>query len=130
MNYATPSGYCARTMTSEANLQAQVRLHAAQMGVYLWRNNSGVLLDARGVPVRFGLGNESARLNKALKSSDLIGIAPGGRFVAIECKAAGWIGVRNERERAQEAFIDLVRRCGGVAGFVSNMEDLAACFRS
>lgn len=111
-------------MTGESPLQSAVRAEAARRGVYLWRNNSGVLPDARGVPVRFGLGNDSKRLNTVLKSSDLIGIAPGGIFVAIECKAPGWIGVRTERERAQEAFINLVRQCGGRAGFVTAVADL------
>lgn len=111
-------------MTSEASVQNAVRLEAQRRGVYLWRNNSGVLEDRRGVPVRFGLGNESARINKVFKSADLIGIAPDGRFVAIECKAPDWIGPRNERERAQAAFLALVKQQGGYAGFARNMDDL------
>lgn len=117
-------------MPSEQTLQAVIRAEAARMGVYLWRNNSGVLRDDRGVPVRFGLGNDSPRLNAALKSSDLIGIAPGGRFVAIEVKAPGWRGVRTDRERAQEAFINLVRGAGGIAGFVTSIEELRSCLKS
>lgn len=119
-------------MTAESTLQAAIRATAARHGVYLWRNNSGVLQDERGVPVRFGLGNDSPRLNAVLKSSDLIGIAPGGRFVAIECKAPGWRGVRTDRERAQLAFIDLVRANGGIAGFVTSVAELEAllCSRS
>jgi hypothetical protein len=111
-------------MTSEAATQNAVRLEAQRRGVYLWRNNTGVLEDRRGVPVRFGLGNDSSRINAALKSSDLIGIAPDGRFVAIECKPPGWRGARNDRERAQAAFIDLVRRQGGCAGFATCVGDL------
>jgi len=114
-------------MTVEATLQAAVRAEAARYGVYLWRNNSGVLPDARGVPIRFGLGNDSPRLNKVLKSSDLIGIMPDGRFIAIECKRAGWIGPRSERERAQEAFIKLIRQHGGVAAFVTTIEEFRQC---
>jgi hypothetical protein len=111
-------------MTSrESTLQAAIRAEAPRYGLYLWRNNSGVLSDATGRPVRFGLGNDSPRINAKLKSSDLIGIAPGGRFVAVECKAPGWIGVRTERERAQENFINLVRQCGGIAGFVRSIEE-------
>jgi hypothetical protein len=117
-------------MPGESTLQSAVRAEAARLGVYLWRNNSGVLPDKRGVPVRFGLGNDSQRINAVLKSSDLIGITPGGRFVAIECKAPGWIGVRTDRERAQEAFIDLVRAQGGIAGFVTSLEDLRCLLQS
>ena len=111
-------------MTTESPLQSAIRAEASRRGVYLWRNNSGVLPDTRGVPVRFGLGNDSPRINAVLKSSDLIGIMPDGRFVAIEVKRPGWIGVRTERERAQQAFIDLVKSNGGVAGFVSSIEQL------
>jgi len=113
----------------ESPLQQAVRARAAVLGFYLWRNNTGVLEDERGVPVRFGLANDSARVNAALKSSDLIGIAPDGRFVAIEVKSPDWRGVRNDRERAQETFINLVRRQGGIAGFVRSMED-AECLLS
>jgi len=81
-------------------------------------------MDERGVPVRFGLGNDSARLNAVLKSSDLIGIAANGRFVAIECKAPGWIGPRTPRERAQQAWIELIKRNGGYAGFATVITDL------
>lgn len=109
---------------AESTLQATIRLEASRRGVYLWRNNSGVLPDQRGVPVRFGLANDSAKVNKVLKSSDLIGIAPDGRFVAIEVKHPGWRGVRTERERAQQAFINLVIVNGGRAGFVSDMSQL------
>lgn len=111
-------------MTSEASVQNDVRLAAQRRGVYLWRNNSGVLEDRGGRPVRFGLGNDSARINKVLKSSDLIGIAPDGRMVAIECKAPDWRGPRNERERAQAAFINLIRAQGGYAGFATCVNDL------
>lgn len=117
-------------MTAEATLQAALRVEAARLGVYLWRNNSGVLRDDRGVPVRFGLGNDSTRINAVLKSSDLIGITATGRFVAIEVKAPGWRGPRTERERAQAAFIDLIRRQGGIGAFVTSIEELRECFKS
>ena len=109
---------------TESTIQAAVRAEAPHYNVFLWRNNNGVLQDARGVPVRFGLGNDSPRINKVLKSSDLIGIHHGtGRFVAIECKPVGWLGVRTEHERAQLAYIDLVNRAGGVAAFVTTLDE-------
>ena len=114
----------------EQTLQNAVRVEAAKYGYYLWRNNSGVLKDARGVPVRFGLGNDSAKINEQLKSPDLIGIGPDGRFVAIEIKPEGWIGPRTARERAQEAFIELVKAQGGKAGFVTCMVELHRILQS
>src|SRR5574340_898239 len=86
---------------SESDVQARVRLAASQAGDVLWRNNSGVLKDERGVPVRFGLCNESKAVNDKCKSSDLIAIKrvlvtremvghTVGIFYAREVKLAGW----------------------------------------
>lgn len=113
----------------ENAVQAAVRAEAARLGCYLWRNNTGVLPDARGVPVRFGLGNDSSKVNKEIKSSDLIGIDRHGRFVAIEIKAPGWTKPRNDRERAQERFLELVCCNGGIAAFVTDVAQLKEILR-
>ena len=64
-------------LITEAGAQQQVRLNASRVGVTLWRNNSGATFDEDSQRmVRFGLGNESDKLNKQMKSSDLIGITP------------------------------------------------------
>lgn len=111
--------------TSEAAVQAAVRLEAMRMGILLWRNNSGVLVDADGRPVRFGLGNDSKQCNAVMKSSDLIGIGPGGIFHAYECKRPDWhLTPGDARGQAQQRFIELVRARGGVAKFVTGVEDL------
>lgn len=91
----------------------------------LWRNNSGVLPDRNGRPVRYGLANDSAALNARIKSSDLIGLDDAGRFVAIECKAEGWkLTPGDERGQAQWRFIQLVQANGGRAGFVTDPKQL------
>lgn len=121
-------------MISEAPTQQQIRLAASRRSAYLWRNNSGVLRDANDNYVRFGLANDSKRVNDELKSSDLIGFTPVlitpdmvGRtvavFTAVEVKHPGWIGVRTARERAQNAFIALVNSFGGRAGFATTVEE-------
>ena len=115
---------------SETAVQNRARLKAAKAGEYLWRNNSGVLEDQTGRPVRYGLANDSARYNKVVKSSDLIGIRAVeiqpehvgtriGQFVARECKPQGWVFTGTEREIAQRRFIELVVSLGGDAAFVS-----------
>jgi hypothetical protein len=120
---------------SESDVQARVRLAASQASDVLWRNNSGVLPDARGVPVRFGLCNESAKVNAACKSSDLIGIrrvlvTPAhvghtlGVFYAREVKRAGWRYTGTPREVAQLRFIEAVVAMGGDAGFCTSEGDL------
>jgi hypothetical protein len=116
---------------SEAAVQQVVRINEAQAGGRLWRNNVGVLKDERGVPVRYGLANESKAVNEQLKSSDLIGwrpvtITPAdvgnivAQFVARECKHPGWTYRGDAREKAQMAFIHLVNADGGDAKFVTS----------
>ncbi len=115
---------------SEAAAQAAVRLEAARKGVRLWRNNVGVLTDDTGRPVRFGLGNDSAKLNKELKSSDLVGWRPVtvtpehvgrtiAQFVSREIKEPGWTYRGTPRELAQLRWIDLVAAEGGDAAFTT-----------
>ena len=74
--------------------------------------------------MRFGLGNDSAALCRAWKSSDLVGIGPGGRFLAVEVKAPDWRWTGSGREIAQAAFHANVRALGGLAMFANSMDDL------
>jgi hypothetical protein len=106
----------------EDEVQQLIRLEARKHGIVLWRNNSGVLEDKTGRPVRYGLANESVRMNGSFKSSDLIGITCNGQFVAIEVKKEGWTYKGDERETAQKAFIDFVKNLGGLAGFCDSVD--------
>jgi hypothetical protein len=120
---------------SETRVQSQVRLAGPARDMRLWRNNVGVLKDARGVPVRYGLANDSAGLNRNLKSSDLIGwrrlpVTPAmvgtavAQFVALECKAPGWVYRGDEREQAQSRWLTLVLADGGYAKFITDAGQL------
>jgi hypothetical protein len=76
--------------------------------------------------VRFGLANDSAKLNKSVKSSDLIGFTPvrgAAVFTAIECKREDWLWAGSPREIAQQKFHTVVRASGGLAGFARNLEE-------
>ncbi len=111
----------------EDYVQAAVRLDAARQGVHLWRNNVGALVDDRGVPVRYGLANDSRQVNEVIKSADLIGWKPVvitphmvgmrlGVFVSVECKKADWReGEDRKREAAQKEWARLVTAAGGIA---------------
>lgn len=117
--------------TTESGVQQRERLNAAKTGGILWRNNTGAFTDNYGNFVRYGLCNESQKVNKSVKSADLIGITPVtitqqmvgsliGRFTAIECKAPGWtFNPNDERQKAQLNFITLVASMGGYGRFAS-----------
>lgn len=117
---------------SEARTQSLVRLEAPRVGMRLFRNNVGVLRDERGVPVRYGLANESKQVNERLKSADLIGwrrLEIGGQvvaqFVSLECKPAGWRYRGDAHEQAQQRWAALVATDGGHAKFVTGPEGIA-----
>lgn len=125
-----PTGGGAESGRSEAAVQSRIRMEAARKGAYLWRNNVGACVDEHGNHIRYGLANDSQKLNRVFKSSDLIGIRPVtilpqhvgqqiGQFVAREIKAEDWSYSATDRERAQRAFIDLVVGLGGDAQFAS-----------
>lgn len=111
----------ARASGSEAKVQSEARLAAAGAGLVLWRNNVGALMDARGVPVRYGLANDSAALNARVKSADLIGIRRvTGQFVSRECKREGWAWSGTPREEAQLRWALIVQEAGGDARFITS----------
>jgi hypothetical protein len=98
----------------ESVIQAQIRKAIGALPhVRLWRNNTGQLKDRFGHTVIYGL---------AIGSSDLIGIvAPHGRLIAIEVKSK-----TGKVTPEQEAFMEIVRRFGGVAGVARSFEDAMA----
>jgi len=121
--------------SSESKVQKQIRLVTNLTGGLLLRNNSGVARELREggrlAYVRYGLGNESEKLNKTFKSSDLIGITPvvirpehvgrtWGIFTAIETKRTGWKYCGNPREKGQLFFINAIRARGGIAAFATD----------
>lgn len=124
--------------TPEAKSSHVVRERASAWGIRLFRNNSGVLMNEVGIPVRFGLGNESKKVNQELKTGDFIGYTPVlitqemvGKTVAvftnIEAKAKGFKHRETyspkTREYGQNNFNQMVIKAGGIAGFACNAAD-------
>ncbi len=112
----------------ERDVQNIIRLEASQKGLRVWRNNVGAGYMQDGTFLRWGLANETKAMNEAFKSSDLIGIRPViitsahigttvGQFVAREVKPSNWKYSGTKRERAQNAFLELVLALGGDAAF-------------
>jgi hypothetical protein len=115
---------------SEAAVQSQVRLEASRKGGRLWRNNVGAGYAEDGSFMRWGLANDSAQVNRVIKSADLIGLRPVlieqkhvglvlGQFVSREVKAYGWTYCGTEREVAQLNWATLVNTLGGDACFAT-----------
>lgn len=119
---------------SEAWSQQQIRLKAAHFGAGAWRNNVGATpakcpdCGVQRQPIRYGLSNDSPRLNKQIKSSDVILAIPRlitedmlgstiAQFGSIEAKRPGWRYTGTPEEVAQAAWLALVVRLGGYATF-------------
>lgn len=78
-------------------------------GFYCWRNNTGaVKVGARFI--RYGF----------VGSSDILGICPDGRFLAVECKREKG-GVLSE---AQKTFLSEIEKRGGVALVCNGLKSL------
>lgn len=119
----------------ESGVQQDIRLAAPMHGAILWRNNVGACQDGSGRFIRFGLANDSAQLNKEIKSSDLIGIQPVvitldmvgqtvGVFISIECKKEGWTYKGTAREVAQNRWLSIVAEHGGYGMFANGAGDI------
>lgn len=96
-------------MKTERNIQALILMALSEAGCLVWRQDTGAYKAPDGRLIRYGL---------CKGSSDVIGVAPDGQFLAVEVKTA--VGrVRPE----QEAFIAAVRRAGGRAGVARSVDD-------
>lgn len=115
---------------SESRQQSLVRLEAASKGVYLFRNNVGAGMLENGSFVRWGLANDSEKVNTVVKSADLIGwrsktIKPSdvGAMVAIfttrEVKRENWKWSNTPENNAQLRWAALVNAHGGDAAIVT-----------
>lgn len=134
---------------SEAWVQSKVRLEAAYATpkTYLWRNNNGagaIVNPSKLCPncrelakrmVRWGLANDSHKLNDVIKSADLIGgrselITPQMvgtyvmRFISRECKHPKWGYTGTSAEQAQLAWATLINSLGGDAKIVNSTGSL------
>lgn len=109
-------------MNPETRIQRRIMLALSEAGCIIWRNETSgawvgkqihragdqvTLTNAR--MIRFGL---------AVGSSDLIGIAPDGRFLAVEVKTK-----TGRASKEQLKFIDAVNNAGGIAGIARSPEE-------
>ncbi len=96
-------------MTPEQALLNAIRLKLSEMGILNWRNNTGALRDREGRLIKYGL---------CVGSSDIIGITPQGRFIAIEVKLPG-----KKLTKDQQKFLRAIEINGGIAGVCHSVEE-------
>jgi hypothetical protein len=96
-------------VSSESVIVAQCLEWLALHRIFAWRNNTGAYRTPSGAFVRYG----------QVGSSDILGILPGGRFLAVECKTA-----TGRQRKAQEVFEAMVIRNGGVYILARSTSDL------
>ncbi len=99
----------------ESDILQLVRLKASQMGLTVFRNNIGAYKDHKGYYIKYGVCNPGG--------SDLLGYDKTGRFLALEFKQPG-----KRATPEQQAFIDAVRRAGGIAAVVTSPDELENIF--
>lgn len=130
---------------SETRVQQAVRMEIARRGGLCFRNNVGAsptkeqhvcprctfTFEVRKDALRWGLCNDSARLNAQLKSPDLIGAVPVlitpqmvgqtiGQFRGWEVKREGWeFNPKDPHECAQLAFGTLIEGKGASFEFTT-----------
>lgn len=106
-------------MNNETSIMHRIMLALSDAGCLIWRNNTGSVKTTDGRFVKFGL---------CVGSADLIGIAPGGRFLAIEVKTS-----KGRATTEQQKFVNAVLTRGGIAGIVRSPEEalvLLKCART
>ena len=105
----------------ERDIQSAILLALSHGPTRLLRVNAGVAWQGTVIERtqrRLVLARPYAIRLAAPRVSDLIGWTEGGRFVAVEVQ-----GPRGRITDEQAAFIDLVRRSGGLAGVARSVAD-------
>ena len=104
-----------RAMTEEGAVVQACLEYLKIYGAFVWRNNTGALKDKRERPVFFGKPG----------SSDILGLLPGGRFLAVECKSQ-----KGKLSEKQKDFLAEVERLGGMAIVARSVDDVIEAVES
>lgn len=100
----------------EAAIQREVLLALARLGCMVWRSNTGMAYPVSEIkhtshpprPVMYGVPGQP----------DIIGVAPGGRALAVEVKTA-----RGKQSDQQRLFQRAWEACGGLYLLVRSVDD-------
>lgn len=114
----------------ETKIQTAIMIALSEAGCTVFRNETaGVWVgkvihrDAGGTVT---LGNaRPMRAGLMVGSSDIIGVGPDGRFLAIEVKTK-----TGRASTEQKTFIDIINKSGGIAGIARSVEEALDLIRS
>lgn len=100
---------------NEKQITNQILSYLNSVGYYVWRNNSGVATnqDKYGHTRMWRAGIKGG--------SDIIGITPNGKFIAIEVKRPS---TKNNVSLLQEVFLKEIKDKGGVAVVATSLDDI------
>lgn len=113
------------TINRETGIQRAIMLALSEAGCTVWRNNTagawiGRIVHRLGSQVTLADAH-MITFGLCVGSSDIIGIAPDGRFLAVEVKTA-----TGRATPEQQKFIEHVRSRGGIAGIARSPSDALA----
>ena len=103
-----------RRGTPEGRVKAACLRYLERRGITAWNNPSGAVEVRPGKWLHFGKKG----------SADILGCLPGGRFLAVECKAKG-----GQLSPEQKRFLAEVEALGGMAVMVRDWRELDAALR-
>lgn len=109
-------------MNKETKIQHQIQLALSDAGCLVWRNETsgawlGKVIHKSGNQVTL-TDAHIMTFGLCIGSSDLIGVTPDGRFLAVEVKTS-----KGRTTIQQTNFIDAVRNAGGVAGIARSPDE-------
>ena len=115
-------------MNPETRLMNEIMLALSEAGCTVFRNNTGQAW--LGKPIHQAgdqvtlQGAHKIPFGLCVGSADLIGIAPDGRFLAVEVKVpASGARKAGRVSREQQAFLSAVNAAGGIGGIARSVED-------
>ncbi len=115
-------------MNQETIIQRKILIALSGAGCVVWRNETGgfwagkVVHQSQGQVTLQGARLIPCGLMKG--SSDIVGIAPSGHFLAIEVKTP-----TGRATKEQLNFIDQVKKAGGIAGIARSVEEALTIIR-
>ena len=101
-------------MTPEGAVRNQVCLYLRTKGVFFFLHDSVGIFDPK--TKRFRRNTSPYRIKGV---ADILGILPGGRFLAIELKSA-----TGTLTKEQKSFLEAINANGGVAFMARSIEDV------